>query len=165
MKKINIYQKTNKIREKILNSDISYNILNNYNYQLQLLGKLYLNEEFKEKKFIELELKSKLNSYKSQDKKKDIHENLITFDELVSKLLESKLLCKYCNQHIYLLFDTVRNNQQWTLDRLNNLDEHTNLNTVIACLKCNIQRKRINSEKFKFTKQLTSKNVLIKKLE
>lgn len=165
MKKINIYDKTNKIREKILHSDISYNILNNHDYQLQLLGKIFLNEEFKEKKFMELELKSKLNSYKSQDKKKDIHENLITFDELILKLLESKLVCKYCNQHTYILFDTVRNNQQWTLDRLNNLDEHTNLNTVIACLKCNIQRKRTNSEKFKFTKQLTSKKLIIQKLQ
>ena len=64
-----------------------------------------------------------------------------------------------------ILFDKVRDNDQWTLDRLNNLDEHSSENTIISCLKCNLQRRRKNSEKFKFTKQLETNQIIIKKIE
>ena len=159
-----------KTREKMQNLDISLNniikenIYNN-NYQKTLLNKLFLNEDFIEKKLLISELKSKINSYKSQDIKKDLHEknNIITFDNVIEKLVTSKLKCYYCNKNLLLFFDKVRDNDQWTLDRLNNYDEHTNSNTIISCLKCNLERRRKNSEKFKFTKQLETKQIIIKK--
>ena len=43
---------------------------------------------------------------------------------------------------------------------LNNFHEHTNENTVISCLDCNLQRRKKNSQKFKFTKQLTIKKIV-----
>ena len=146
--------------------------LNNYDehtnsniYQKNLLNKLYLNEDFIEKKFLISELKTKINSYKSQDIKKDFHElvNLITFDNVVEKLITSKLKCYYCNKNLLIFFEKVRDNDQWTLDRLNNYDEHSNANTIICCLQCNLQRRRKNSEKFKFSKQLETKQIIIKK--
>ena len=42
----------------------------------------------------------------------------------------------------------------WTLDRIDNDLSHTNNNTCISCLKCNLQKRRRSHEKFKFTKQL-----------
>lgn len=171
-------KKEPKIREKMLaidnslNNVIQDNIFNNSNvnsntYQKNLLNKLYLNEDFIEKKLLIGELKSKINSYKSQDIKKDFHEkcNLISFDDVVEKLITSKLKCYYCNKNLLVFFEKVRDNDQWTLDRLNNYDEHTNANTIISCLHCNLQRRRKNSEKFKFTKQLETKQIIIKKNE
>lgn len=157
--------KDNKVREKMQNIDISLNNINSNTYQKNLLNKLYLNEDFIEKKLLISELKTKINCYKSQDIKKDFHElsNLITFDNIVEKLITSKLKCYYCNKNVLVLFEKVRDNDQWTLDRLNNYDEHTNENTIISCLHCNLQRRRKNSEKFKFTKQLETKQIIIKK--
>lgn len=174
----NDIKKETKIREKMqaidisLNNIIKNNIFNTNNinsntYQKNILNKLYLNEDFIEKKLLISELKSKINSYKSQDIKKDFHEkcNLITFDNVVEKLITSKLKCYYCNKNLLIFFEKVRDNDQWTLDRLNNYDEHTNANTIISCLHCNLQRRRKNSEKFKFTKQLETKQIIIKKNE
>tara|TARA_B100001175_G_scaffold172970_1_gene146762 strand:- start:2926 stop:3471 length:546 start_codon:yes stop_codon:yes gene_type:complete len=160
-----------KTREKIINlpNDISQNIIqniNNHQYQLNIINKLYLDETFPEKKFIISELKSKISSYKQQDIKKTIHEkdNLISIDDVIEKLVSCKLKCYYCNKNTFIFFDKVRDSYQWTLDRLNNLDEHTSDNTIISCLKCNLERRRKNSEKFKFTKQLETNIIKIKKL-
>tara|TARA_X000000368_G_scaffold250514_1_gene197897 strand:+ start:5364 stop:5900 length:537 start_codon:yes stop_codon:yes gene_type:complete len=176
MKSINLTNKNStikpppKIREKIINlpNDISNNIIqniNNHHYQLNLINKLYLEQPFPENKFLINELKSKISSYKQQDIKKTIHEkdNIISIDDVIEKLVSSKLKCYYCNKKIFIFFDKVRDSDQWTLDRLNNLDEHTSQNTIIACLKCNIERRRKNSEKFKFTKQLQTNNIKIVK--
>ena len=84
-KNISDEKKEPKIREKMqaidisLNNIIQNNIFNTNNinsntYQKNLLNKLYLNEDFIEKKLLISELKSKINSYKSQDIKKDFHE-------------------------------------------------------------------------------------------
>ena len=153
----------NNIRTSII--DISCNklpsvyldkILNNHNLQIELINNLYNDIDFIEKKIIISELKKKINSYKIQDKKKDIHEicNLITLNSLIKKLYESKLLCYYCKNNVYILYRLVRDKQQWTLDRINNLDEHTDDNTVICCYDCNMKRRRTNSKKYLFTKNL-----------
>ena len=48
----------------------------------------------------------------------------------------------------------MREPKQWTLDRIDNDKCHSKDNTVIACLKCNLDRRVTNIDKFKFTKQL-----------
>ena len=67
---------------------------------------------------------------------------------------KSKLKCHYCFQQLRIMYSAVRSESQWTLDRVDNDLEHTASNTVIACLKCNIQRGCLCKKKFKFTKQL-----------
>ena len=176
MKSINFNNKLSKnksphkIREKISNlpNDISHNIIqniNNHMFQVKLINQLYLNVPFPEQKFLVNELKSKIASYKQQDIKKTIHmqENLISLENVIEKLVSCKLKCYYCNRNTFIFFDKVRDTSQWTLDRLNNLDEHTSDNTIIACLKCNLERRRKNSEKFKFTKQLQNNTIKITK--
>lgn len=163
----NIREKFKKLQKHIQNKpDISNSIIeshDNYNTNLNFINRIYLNDDFPEKKLIITELKTKLNSYKQQDIKKNLHEkhNLITIDDVVEKLIISKLKCYYCNKNLLLLYSKVRDNDQWTLDRLNNYDEHTKNNTIICCLKCNLERRRKNSEKFKFTKQLQSNQIRI----
>ena len=151
-------------------TDLSASIINiydNYDEQLLCLHKLLNGEVFDEKKYFIQALKNKLDSYKQQDKKKtyDAYDNFITLENIIEKLVAYNMKCYYCNSKTLVLFKNLRDNYQWTLDRLNNYDEHSNSNTIICCLKCNLQRRRKNSEKFKFTKQLEHNLLLLKKID
>ena len=88
-----------------------------------------------------------------------VKEKFITFDKLVQKLVESKLTCLYCRHPCYLIYDKVRQMNQWTLDRIDNNCGHNNNNVVISCLKCNLERRNTNKDKFLFTKQLKIKKI------
>lgn len=167
-------EKPNKIREKIVkfNKQNSLDPSNNFvlsmkqpKEQVKTINNLYMGLQFEERNFILSELKAKINSYKQQDIKKDYHEyaNLITLDNVIEKLVSCKLKCYYCNKNMKLFFEKVRDEDQWTLDRINNYDEHSNENTIVCCLKCNLQRRRKNSDKFLFTKQLENNIIKIKK--
>ena len=142
-------------------------IYDNYEEQLLSIQKLHKGISFNDDKFFTQALKLKLDSYKQQDKKKsyDEYEDFITLENIIEKLVTSSMLCFYCNVKTLILFKNSREEYQWTLDRINNYDEHSNKNTIICCLKCNLQRRRKNSEKFKFSKQLENKLILFKKLE
>lgn len=170
----NVPEKPDKIREKIVkfNKQNSLDPSNNFilamkqhSEQVKTINNLYMGSQFEERNFILGELKAKINSYKQQDIKKDYHEytKLITLDNVIEKLVSCKLKCYYCNKNMKLFFEKVRDEEQWTLDRLNNYDEHSNENTIVCCLKCNLQRRRKNSDKFLFTKQLENNIIKIKK--
>jgi hypothetical protein len=102
------------------------------------------------------ELIHKIQGYKGQDIKKEIHkqESLINLEDVLAKLVGSQLTCGYCSKPIFVLYKNVRDPMQWTLDRIDNALGHTKENTCIACLKCNLQRRVMNAEKFSFTKKL-----------
>ena len=161
-----------KLREKVKNLQIdsSNNVLTNLRIQknqVDYINNIFLGHDFPEKSIILRELKTKLSSYKQQDKKKDYDEDLctlITLDNIIEKLVSSKLKCYYCNKNMLIFFEKVRDEDQWTLDRINNYDEHSNENTIICCLKCNLQRRRKNSDKFLFSKQLETNTMKIKKI-
>jgi hypothetical protein len=116
--------------------------------------RIYINNE--DYPLFHTEIKTKLNSYKSQDIKKNIYDEtkFITLNDLIEKLIQSNLQCHYCNENIFILYEIVRENKQWTLDRINNDLGHNEDNIVISCLQCNLQRRNTNSNKFLFTKQL-----------
>jgi hypothetical protein len=171
-------QLLDKIKKSITNTnsangnvtDLSASIIHiydNYEEQLLCLHKILNGVVFDEKKYFIQALKNKLDSYKQQDKKKtyDAYDNFITLENVIEKLVAYNMRCYYCNSKTLILFKNVRTNYQWTLDRLNNYDEHSNANTIICCLKCNLQRRRKNSEKFKFTKQLEHNLLLLKKID
>ena len=101
------------------------------------------------------ELNHKIQSYKDQDKKKELHDQatLINLEEVLEKLVGSQLTCCYCSKPISVLYKNVREPTQWTLDRIDNALSHTRENTCIACLKCNLQRRTDNHEYFKNGKQ------------
>ena len=124
--------------------------------QNQIIIDLYFNNDFKNKNKVISELKKKINGYKSQDKKKKRYceKDFINYDELVEKILVSKLKCTYCFSKLFLIYNNTREPKQWTLDRINNDLQHTNNNTLICCLECNLKRRRTNKDKFLFTKQM-----------
>jgi len=101
-------------------------------------------------------IKSKLCSYKHQDilKKKLNETQLIHFEGVIDLLNNSELKCHYCSQEVYILYEKVREMKQWSLDRIDNNIGHNIGNLVIACLECNLKRRRTNKDAFMFTKNM-----------
>jgi|TARA_B110000238_G_C16033114_1_gene398435 hypothetical protein len=124
--------------------------------QLSLVNKYFMNIEDDNTPHLKSEITRKINGYKSQDVKKKIYNDtkLVNIDNVLEKLVTCKLKCYYCRKQVKVLFTKVRDDEQWTLDRINNDICHSNSNTVICCLKCNLQRRVKSSEDFIFTKQL-----------
>jgi hypothetical protein len=124
--------------------------------QLNYVKNLFFSQEFELQDVIKRELTSKLSGYKQQDIKKDKYDitKFITFDQLVELLITSKMKCKYCLKTVFLLYEKQREKVQWTLDRIDNDDGHNNENVIVACLECNLRRRRMDADKFLFTKQL-----------
>lgn len=101
------------------------------------------------------EIKIKINSYKSQDLCNKFTTNLvISIIQCIELLINSNNICYYCNEPCYIFYEHIRYPKQWTLDRIDNSIGHHLDNVVIACLKCNLQRKNKNSNKFLQSKQL-----------
>jgi len=97
-------------------------------------------------------IKSKLRGYVAQDTAmgRDPTHNA-TIEETTHKLIGSALKCCYCEHMMGVggMCGTIdsdpahsppTHSSQWTLDRIDNMLPHTNENTVIACLGCNLKR-------------------------
>jgi hypothetical protein len=109
------------------------------------------------------EIKLKLSSYYQQDKiKSRVSDNtgIIKPDEVIQVITDQTLKCYYCNENMKLLYKSKYDKSQWTLDRIDNKLPHTKENVVISCLKCNLQKRARNHDKFHFTK-----NMVIKKCD
>jgi len=106
---------------------------------------------------IKTEIDHKISAYKQQDMVKKVFtsDEFITFDYVKQMILDCKLSCHYCKGAMLILYEHVREMNQWSLDRINNLLGHNVGNVVISCLKCNLNRRNLNSDKFLFTKQMT----------
>lgn len=152
-------------KREIMNKHNMSHLFLNYNKQLEIIQEIYYkvnkNDNEHEKNIIIQELCKKLNSYKQQDIIKKIYneEQFVNIDTILQNLIECKMLCFYCKCETYVLYENVREQTQWTVDRIENSLGHINNNFVISCLNCNIKRRKTNSEKFLFTRQL----ILIKK--
>ena len=153
-KKINIGQKEKKERKIIQKWKYKDFLLESKNH-INIINQLFLEQSFNGDNTTKNELHKKINSYKQQDIKKDKDlDGLISYEELLEKLVVSKLKCYYCRKDVLLLYENNREQKQWTLDRLDNSLGHTKDNVVVCCLKCNLERRCLNDEKFLFTKQM-----------
>jgi hypothetical protein len=131
----------------------------NFDMQLQLVNDIlkndysYTNEI---SKIIIQQINKKISSYKQQDlckKHYDMNKFLI-FNSVIDKMIECELRCRYCKKEMYVLYDISREMCQWSVDRIDNDTGHNNDNFHLACLECNLKRRRRTDEKFLFTKQL-----------
>ena len=124
--------------------------------QVSMMNSLFLSDFCENKELVLRELKNKRNGYKGQDKDKGCLDNLyfISLNRIIELIVESRLKCYYCTEDVFLFYKHIREPKQWTLDRIDNEQGHNAENCVISCLSCNIQRRTMNDEKFKFTKQM-----------
>jgi hypothetical protein len=102
------------------------------------------------------QIQHKISSYKMQDIQKDKfdEEKFVDFYFVVSLLMQKELKCYYCREDVYLFYNYVRENKQWTLERIENDRGHNKDNVEIACLLCNLRRRTMYHERYVFTKQL-----------
>ena len=131
----------------------------NYDKQMEVLRRLIADDTtLEERKFFIREIRAKLDGYARQDKDKengiDELSTIISLDATIEMLLISKLRCAYCRECCELIYKDVMAPRQWTLDRVDNDRGHSANNVVIACLACNLQRRTMDAERFKFGKQL-----------
>ena len=130
--------------------------LYNSDNHISYMNKLFMNIPFENDIIIKKEIKIKISSYRQQDinKKRLDKNNFVSYENVIEKLVASKLRCVYCKQSLFVLYKYIREQRQWTIDRINNDLGHNIDNIVISCLACNLKRRTTNMEKFKFTKQL-----------
>ena len=146
-------------RKCIENKDIDFEKMSEHS-QISIINQLYLDLHFKERSYLEKQLKYKLSGYKAQDVKNKIYDNyhFIKMDNVVELLVKSKLHCVYCSKFTPIIYSVSNDKSQWTLDRINNDEGHNNNNVNISCLECNLERKTMDvdrftrGKKFKFVK-------------
>ena len=116
-------------------------------------NKIYNNEM---SKIITHQINQKIAGYKNQDLTKkmfDVH-NFIIFTDIITRMNKCELTCYYCKQEMVVLYDISREMKQWTVDRIDNNKGHDKDNFHLACLECNLKRRKQSDDKFLFTKQL-----------
>ena len=128
-------------------------------YQMIEISKLYLNMEdgsVEHRSLILKELTTKISGYKRQDIEKKIFQKdlFVSLENVIDKLLCSKLKCFYCKHNCELLYKNMYSKQQWTLDRIDNDIGHNVDNVVISCLECNLKKGTMDSDRFKYGKQI-----------
>lgn len=143
-------------REIVKTWSIPEKIYENKNTQHEMLSSLYLTDSCLHKSELNHELCYKIQGYTQQDKTNKMFDtsSIITMEKLLELLIASNLKCHYCLCDVYVLYKTIRQDSQWTLDRLDNALGHSKDNCVISCYKCNVQKKRMNDKTFRFSKQL-----------
>lgn len=125
-----------------------------------LLIKDLSNSEISE--VIKQQINKKIYSYKQQDMKKknydetsENYKDFIDFDTILTEMNKCKLKCHYCCKEMLILYENVRDNYQWSVDRINNDIGHIKNNFNLVCLKCNLKRRRTSDEKYLFTCQFS----------
>lgn len=146
-------------KRKIVNSRIWENSIENINRMnaVELIEQLKNEGKVNDvQKLIHKNIITKIQGYKNQDKKKNIYndEQIIDIHGVIDLLYESKMSCNYCKTQTNLLYENIKDPNQWTLDRLDNNIGHNKGNLVISCLACNLKRKTMHFKRFEFTKQL-----------
>ena len=102
------------------------------------------------------QIKHKISSYKQQDilKKLLAEDKFVTFEQVINLLVDSQLKCHYCSEFMNVIYEIVRMNKQWSLDRIDNNQGHNDGNLVISCLACNLKRRKVNKDDFFMTKNM-----------
>lgn len=130
------------------------------NNNIDFMENLYILQNKDEHNEVQEEIRRqiyyKINSYKGQDVKKGIllETDFVDYKYVLNLLIEKKLKCFYCRDDVLLLYNYVRENKQWTLERIDNKIGHNRGNVEIACLLCNLRRRTMYHERYVFTKQL-----------
>jgi hypothetical protein len=102
------------------------------------------------------QINRKIYGYKQQDiiKKLFNQNEFINLESIINKMVECELKCYYCSTEMNILYDISREMKQWSVDRIDNDLGHNLTNYYLACLECNLKRRRRSDEKFLFTKQM-----------
>jgi hypothetical protein len=145
----------NNTPSNIANNDTTNNDTTNNNELPFEYGTILLNE-----------IKKKLQGYKQQDIKKHIYDkdNFCNISTTIHLLTDTNLICYYCKENMKIIYDDVKDEKQWTLDRIDNNNGHNINNVLICCLKCNLKRRKQNMVRFHFAEKM-KKQLIIERIE
>lgn len=135
--------------QKDLSFDRQFRVLNEvmteYNYN-DVYHRLFISQ-----------IRAKIYGYSYQDevKNKLAKEYFIDLSNVLQKLKNCKMECYYCAKKVKIIYEYVRDDDQWTLERIDNKKGHNTENVEIACLSCNLRRRTMYHERYIFTKQMT----------
>lgn len=107
---------------------------------------------------VKLSLDTKIRGYKSQDVEKGIYDEsqFVTYNYVINLLKEAQMKCFYCHCLVMVLYESIREPKQWTLERVDNKKGHNVGNVQISCLTCNLRRRTMFQERYLLTKQLAN---------
>ena len=129
-----------------------------HEYQKKLINELYSDNGVSGDDInrVKKEVIKKQSSYKQQDKKKGVYDenNFIKCEKIYEMLVKNLLTCEYCLSNVNIIYENYRDDYQWSLDRIDNDIGHINSNVCISCLKCNLQRRNKDYNKFKESKEI-----------
>ena len=152
--------KNNKEKKRVESEKWTFN-QEEYQYENQIkIIKDILNKNYNYSddvsKIMLQQISKKIYGYKQQDTIKKIFNelNFINIQSIINKMIECELKCYYCCKEMLVLYDISREMNQWSVDRIDNDKGHNLDNYYLACLECNLKRRRRNDAKFLFTKQL-----------
>jgi hypothetical protein len=102
------------------------------------------------------QITQKISGYRSQDIDKHLfsENDFVNLDYVIELMTKCQNNCFYCKKRTHVLYEFVREPNQWTLERIDNKFGHNKDNVVIACLNCNLRRRTMYHERYVFTKQL-----------
>jgi hypothetical protein len=150
----------NKERKRVIAESWTFTI-DDYAYknQIETVKNIKSNEYSyidEKTKIILQQINKKIYGYKQQDIIKKLLDNdkFITLKSVIDKMIACELKCYYCQCEMNVLYDISREMKQWTVDRIDNDLGHNVDNFYIACLECNLKRRRRSDDKFFFTKQM-----------
>jgi hypothetical protein len=148
---------TNDSKWKFSEQDLSYE--NQYKTLCEV--QTNYNSENPVHKFMVSQIKNKIYGYSFQDgiKEKFSQAEFVDLSNVLQKLVDCKMECFYCKKKVKLLYEFVREECQWTLERIDNKMGHNTDNVEIACLECNLRRRTMYHERFVFTKQFSIKKI------
>ena len=132
-------------------------ITNMYNQVNEIVETQEIDERIQHiQNVIQNQIKTKIHGYHQQDIKKNLYDkdHFITFNRVIELLYTCKNTCYYCREPVLILYEYVRDDKQWSVERRDNSYGHNCDNIEIACLRCNVCRKTMNEERYLFTKQL-----------
>ena len=148
---------TNDSKWKFSEEDLLYE--NQYKILCEIQNQY--NSENQVHRFVISQIKNKIYGYSFQDETKEKFSvsEFVDLSGVLQKLVDCRMECFYCKKKVKLLYEYVREESQWTLERINNKLGHNKDNVEVACLECNLRRRTMYHERFIFTKQLSIKKI------
>jgi hypothetical protein len=158
-------EKKEKLKRIITKNELFISLNDDFSFETQyrILNEIRTNynpENNYHKLFIS-QIKGKIYGYSYQDeiKNKLSRDIFIDLSNVLQKLIDCNMECFYCKKKVKILYEYVREDDQWTLERIDNKEGHNTHNVEIACLLCNLRRRTMYHERYLFTKQLKIKKV------
>lgn len=112
--------------------------------------------EILEDPFVLTQIGAKVSGYRYQDTRKgklDV-DRLVTREDVVALIRAEAFRCCYCHRPVKIVYEHVRDPEQWTLDRIDNSRGHDRDNVLLCCLTCNLRRRCTHSERFALAKSI-----------